>query len=96
MYKGPDMASMAIEVEDKKDEIKKFVNSRFITASECMWRFFGFDVHGHDPSIQRLAVHGHNQQSVIFKEDNIEHALQHVKRTTLLGWFQLNRTTERA
>ena len=36
VYKGPDMASMAIEIEDKKDEIKKFVNSRFITASECM------------------------------------------------------------
>ena len=90
------MASIAIEVGDKRDEIKRFVNSRFITASECMWRFLGFDVHGRDPSIQRLAVHELNKQFVTFKENNVEHALQKVKRATLLGWFQLNHSMERA
>ena len=49
-----------------------------------------------DPSIQQLAVHDHNQQFVTFKENNVEQALQNVKRTTLLGWFQLNRTMPRA
>ena len=90
VYKGPDMASVGIDTEDKGDEIKRFVNSRFITASECMWRFFTFDVHGRDPSIQRLAVHEHNKQSVIFKENNVVQALEKVNRTTLLAWFQLN------
>ena len=90
------MASVAVDIADRGDEIKRFVNSRFITASECMWRFLGFDIHGHDPSIQRLAVHEHNQQSVIFKENNVQQALDNVKRTTLLGWFQLNRTVQSA
>ena len=96
VYKGPDMASVGVEIADRGDEIKRFVNSRFITASECMWRFLGFDIHGHDPSIQRLAVHEHNQQSVIFKENDVEQALDKVKRTTLLGWFQLNSTVQSA
>ena len=90
VYKGPDMASIGIDIVDRGDEIKRFVNSRFITASECMWRLFAFDVHGRDPSIQRLAVHEHNQQSVIFKEDDVEQAVRNLKRTTLLGWFELN------
>ena len=53
VYKGPDMASVSIKSDsDKKDEIVKFVNSRFITASESFWRIYSFDVHGRDPSIQ--------------------------------------------
>ena len=59
VYKGPDMASVAIQSdtndngsEKNVDEIEKFVNSRFITASEAFWRICGFDVHGRDPSIQ--------------------------------------------
>ena len=33
------MASVALETSEKRDEIKKFVNSRFRMASESMWRF---------------------------------------------------------
>ena len=76
------MASVGLDINDKEDEIKKFVNSQFITASECMWRFFCFDVHGHDPSIQCLAVHEQNQQSVTFKEDNVAQALKNAQKTT--------------
>ena len=49
--------------KDTVDEIKRFVNSRFITASEAMWRMFSFDVYDRDPSIQCLAVHEENLQS---------------------------------
>ena len=50
---GPDMASVSMEADsDKKDEIVKFVNSRFLTASESFWRIYSFDVHGRDPGIQ--------------------------------------------
>ena len=69
VYKGPHMASVGVEPHDKHDEIKKFVNSRFITASECMWRFFLFDVHERDPNVQCLAVLENKQHSVIFHED---------------------------
>ena len=51
MLRYADMASVALEPSKKRDEIKKFVNSRFITASESMWRFFKFNVHSRDPSV---------------------------------------------
>ena len=59
------MASIAVEIDQKNDEIKKFVNSRFITASECMWRFFGFDIHGQSPSVQCLTVHEEDKHAVV-------------------------------
>ena len=66
VYKGPDMASVALEPSEKRDEIKKFVNSRFIMASESMWRFFKVNVHGRDPSVQCLTVHEEDKQTVVF------------------------------
>ena len=97
VYKGPDTASVALESGCRKegtvkkgDEIEKFVNSRFITTSESFWRICGFDVHGRDPSIQRLAVHEQNLQMVTFNEENTEEAISNPKDTTLLAWFTLN------
>ena len=68
VYKGPDMTLVAVETSDKNDKIKKFINSRFITASECIWGFFAFDVQGRNPHVQRLAVHEEGRQTVIFQE----------------------------
>ena len=97
VYKGPDMASVTMELEKQRtsqegiiDEISKFVNARFVTASEGCWRIFCFDVHGWDPSIQRLAVHEENTQIVWFHEHNPEEAIANLKDTTLLAWFKLN------
>ena len=97
VYKGPDMASVAIESEgrnegDEKriDEIDKFTNSRFVTMSESFWRICGFDVHSRDPSIQQLAVHKQNLQMVTFNEENPGDAVFNPKDTTLLAWFALN------
>ena len=97
------MASVSIEPEDKGeikdkqiDEIKKFVDSRFITASEGCWRILGFDVHGQDPSIQRLAVHEENMQLVTFNEGNPQEVLSNVKDTTLTAWFKLNKSDPNA
>ena len=72
------------------DEIDKFMNSRFVTASEAFWRICGFDVQGRDPSIQRLAVHEENLQMVTFDEENPQEAICDPKNTTLLAWFKLN------
>ena len=96
------MASVAIEStnneerEISRDEIQKFVNSRFITMSESFWRISGFDVHGRDPSIQWLAVHKENLQMVTFNEENPGEAISNPKDTTLLAWFKLNQTDPQA
>ena len=88
VYKGPHMASVAIEIrkkpskeqdgsdEKEKDEIKKFVNTRFLTATEGYWRIFSFDTHGQDTGIQRLAVHEENTQTITFAEETLKMQLQ--------------------
>ena len=109
VYKGPDMASVSTEIQNKKpseghsdsteknnDKIKKFVNSRFLTATEGYWRIFSFDTHGRDPSIQRLAVHEENSQIVTFVEENPEEAIANAKATTLLAQFKLNQSDPNA
>ena len=52
----------------EQDEIKNFVNFQFITASESYWHISGNDVHGREPSIQRLAVHEENMQTILPRE----------------------------
>ena len=113
VYKGPDMASVAVtsgnNMESQEanvnknhksnpehvDEIEKYVNSRFITASEGFWRICAFDVHGREPSIQCLAVH-ENSQIITFNERNPKAALSNPQETTLLAWFKLNHSDPKA
>ena len=98
VYKGPDMASVRMEssngTEGCYDEIQKYVNSRFVTASEACWRIMSFDVHGRDPSIQRLAVHEENLQMVTFDEDKPHEAIHTVKIQLYLGGLSLIRKTQ--
>ena len=101
VYKGPDMASVAVYSQlqndtQQGDEIHKYVNSQLVTASEAYWRIFEFDIHGQKPSVQCLAVHQKNSQTVIFGEAHPEEAIANLKQTTLLGWFKLNRTDPNA
>ena len=103
MYKGPDMASIQVvqsqgdpvdlsldTQQQEQDEIKKFMNLQFITASESYCHVSGYDVHGREPSIQTLAIHEENLQSVYFQENDIVEAISNSKNTTLLAWFKLN------
>ena len=97
VYKGPDMVSVAVDSQDNSDthqggEIHKYVNSWFVTVSKASSRIFEFDIYGRQPTIQCLAVHETNCQTIIFDETHPEDAIANVKNTTLLGWFKLNRT----
>ena len=109
VYKGPDMASVQVVQNQgdpadisldtqprEQDEIKKFVNLQFITASETYWNISGNDVHGREPSIQRLAIHEENLQTVYFQENNVAEAITNPKNTTLLAWFKLNQVDANA
>ena len=43
VYKGPDRAVVSIRDEkDEKNEIAKYLNSRYVSAIEACWRLFNF------------------------------------------------------
>ena len=52
IHKGPDRAT----IEYQHDEIKQYIDGRYIGAPEGIWRIFHFDVHKQLPSIERLQV----------------------------------------
>jgi hypothetical protein len=49
------------------DEIKRYVDCCYVSASEAMWRIFKFDMHERFPTIECLQYHLPNQQTVLFR-----------------------------
>ncbi|XP_021975230.1 uncharacterized protein LOC110870352 [Helianthus annuus] len=79
------------------DEIKNFVDSRFICPHEAAWWIFNFFIHVRDPPppVQVLAVHLENMQNLQFKDtQTLENIVRNpvAKKTTLTEWLRNNQT----
>jgi hypothetical protein len=79
VYKGHDRAIVEISCQSDNaiegnvvevDEIKKYLNCRYVSASEAVWRIFKFDMHERFPTVERLQYHLPNQQMVLFDDDD--------------------------
>jgi len=75
------------------DEIKAYLEGRYVSASEASWRLFFFTMHEGTPSITCLAVHEpgmhkvvYNDNASIFETINSEQN----QKTTLTKYFQAN------
>jgi len=102
IYKGHDRATIfltqinntqALANTEPIDEIKMYLDTRYVSASESIWRIFHYRLHNHTPSVQRLAVHLPNQQTITFQdEDNLQNIVNQANNhmTTLTAWFQEN------
>nr|GEV70818.1 DNA helicase [Tanacetum cinerariifolium] len=55
------------------DEVKNYVEARYIGPHEACWRILDFPIHYRNPYVQALAVHLENMQQITFKsKDNLE------------------------
>ena len=91
MYKGYDRAMMEVN----NDEVKQYVDGRYLSATEACWRLFAFKLHSHSHSVCRLPVHLPNQQYVQFSDvDSISHVLEESKYTKLTQFFALCQSNE--
>jgi PIF1-like helicase/Helitron helicase-like domain at N-terminus len=94
IYKGHDRTCISIEREQgiPIDEIKEYLDSRYVSACEACWRIFGFSLHHHYPSVQRLQLHLQNQQRVMFNPESQtpQQLLQQnsIRKTTLTAFFE--------
>ncbi len=79
VYKGHDRATIEISRQNdnaiegnvvEANEIKKYLDCRYVSASEAAWRIFKFDMHEQFPTIECLQYHLPNQQMVLFDDDN--------------------------
>ena len=76
------------------DEVKHYLDGRYVCASEVAWRLFGFDIHSRWPSVDRLPVHLPDEKSVSFTDGE---SLQGVcdradlRKSKLEAWFIANK-----
>jgi len=90
IYKGHDLATVQV---GEVDEIKEFIDSRYIGPVEACWRIMEFAMHQEKPSVYCLPVHEENKHNVFFNKDDIPEdilANPATQKTQLTEWFRAN------
>src|SRR5487761_412025 len=93
VYKGHDRTTM--EFGRCRDEIKQYLDARYISSCEALWRLYLFDMQKQVPNVVRLQVHLSDQQGVLFsveQDPNGQDVIAEHKgrNTTLTAWFEAN------
>uniref|UniRef100_UPI00358EF83A uncharacterized protein n=1 Tax=Myxine glutinosa TaxID=7769 RepID=UPI00358EF83A len=75
VYKGHDCAGIEIRERGRVevDEIKTYLDCRYVSAPETAWRLMEFEMHKQSHSITRLVVHLPELQTVVFYVPGDEH-----------------------
>jgi hypothetical protein len=106
VYKGHDHATVEISRQSDNaiegnvievNEIKKYLDYRYVSASEAAWRIFKFDMHEQFLAVERLEYYLANQQMVLFDDDNDVQevaTLSTISKTMLTKWFKTNQESE--
>ena len=93
IYKGHDRITVEVGRDQARNEIKEYLDSRYISAAESCWHIFEFNMHKELPSVTRLPVHEKDQQLIYYNEDDIlDEVVErgHVRHTALTAWFKKN------
>ncbi|GBM88112.1 hypothetical protein AVEN_87489-1 [Araneus ventricosus] len=95
VYKGHDAASVKIQKEGAldHDEILSFVEGRYFSTPEAMWRLNEFNLSHKSHTVVRLAVHLPQQQPIVYQDGQEAQAIERaaLRKTTLTSWFELNK-----
>ena len=95
--KGPDRAIVEINKpsgvnsNNMVDEVKQFLDCRYLSASESIWKIYGFSVHGKSHTVFKLSCHLESEQSVVMEEgEEMKALLAGEPETTLTAFFKMN------
>ncbi|OMO78514.1 hypothetical protein COLO4_24731 [Corchorus olitorius] len=93
--KGPDRASVVFETttQNPRDEIKQFVDCRYLSPHEACWRLFEFEIHHREPAVQRLPIHLRTEQDIYFHDtDSLDDVINRTsnKVTMFTKWMEVN------
>ena len=85
------------EVPREVNEIADYLDARYVSAPEGIWRIFQFKMHHRKPAVQRLQIHLRNQQTVTFSNDTDMVTFlnnDRLQKTTLTEFFTANKQAE--
>ncbi|PIA32902.1 hypothetical protein AQUCO_04300087v1 [Aquilegia coerulea] len=106
IHKGKDRATIVIEQNSEGDnndggesvkiidEIKTYLDCRYISASEASWRIFGFSTQFREPAVERLPFHLEDEQVVTYRDsNNTAEVLERAStiKTKFLQWMEINK-----
>ncbi|XP_058741375.1 uncharacterized protein LOC131613747 [Vicia villosa] len=77
------------------DEIKQYLDCRYVSPSEACWRIFSFPIHGRSPAVERLYFHLEGDNSVYYTDyELIDEVLEKpiVKESMFTAWMEANKT----
>ncbi|RZC25470.1 hypothetical protein D0Y65_004248 [Glycine soja] len=78
------------------DEIKEYLDCRYICPCESTWRIFGFPIHGKKPAVERLHFHLLGQHSVLYEDhDDIHDVLSKpsIFDSKFISWMNTNQNS---
>jgi hypothetical protein len=90
IHKGGDGATLEVD----RNEIKTYIDGRYIGPSEAAWRIYQFDIHTQVPNVVRLPVHLAGQHMVTFDPgEDADEVLQRAATevSKLQAFFAANR-----
>jgi len=105
MHKGPNQATFVIEDNvdttdagghpqyRQVDEIKQYLDGRYISSIEAAWRIVEFEITYHYPSIEMLQFHLPGQHNIVFNDDkDLVDVADRAKDSIsmLMGWFRVH------
>ncbi|XP_065313429.1 uncharacterized protein LOC135922856 [Gordionus sp. m RMFG-2023] len=89
-YKGHDRTTASVSINNV-DETTQFINARYISAIESLWRTLDFEMQDHSPAVYRLDLHLPNQHIILFQSNtDINNILTKNPGTKLTEWFKIN------
>ena len=57
-------------MDQNRDEVKEYLDARYIGAVESCWHMNEFSMHGEYPPVYRLPVHLEDEQTIYFNPDD--------------------------
>uniref|UniRef100_K3ZCL8 ATP-dependent DNA helicase n=1 Tax=Setaria italica TaxID=4555 RepID=K3ZCL8_SETIT len=102
IYKGHDRASVCVNGTSEKediDEIRQYIDARWVTPPEALWRIYGFELSKTNPPVMQLQLHLPNMHMVSYhgkKEITEVINREGVEKSMLTAYFEANRTHEKA
>jgi hypothetical protein len=69
------------------DEIKKYIDARYVAPREAVWEMLGFSTAGSSHTVYVLSIHLPDHHLIYFRAGLEEQTVYAARNTTLLAWF---------
>nr|XP_047144916.1 uncharacterized protein LOC100200664 [Hydra vulgaris] len=91
VYKGHDCANVVINESVDHDEINTYLDCRFVSAPEALWRIYEYSISDMSHTVIRLQIHLPDNQRVYFNEGEEQVAIDRAAQrdTHLTAWLLL-------